>query len=93
MPVYFYFNGSNQPNTNTIGGYTVQADGKISIIKNSKPVALRATIEMKENGAIRIFGETHISMTDYEIEPPQAEMGSIKTEDEVKVIFDVVFVK
>ncbi len=78
---------------NTIGGYTVQADGNISIIKNSKPVALQATIEMKENGAIRIFGETHISMTDYEVEPPQAEMGSIKTEDDVKVIFDVVFVK
>ncbi len=78
---------------NSIGSYAVQADGKISIIKNSKPVALQATIEIKENGAIRIFGETQISMTDYQVEPPQAEMGSIKTEDEVKVVFDVVFVK
>jgi len=78
---------------NTIGGYTVQANGNITIIKNAKPVSLQATIEMKDDGSIRIFGETHISMTEYEVEPPQAEMGSIKTEDEVKVIFDVVFVK
>ncbi len=78
---------------NTIGGYTVQADGNITIIKNSKPVALQATIEIKDNGSIRIFGETHISMTNYEVEPPQAEMGTIKTEDQVKVVFDVVFVK
>ncbi len=78
---------------NSIDGYTVQADGNITIIKNKKPVSLQATIEIKENGSIRIFGETHISMTDYKVEPPQAEMGSIKTEAEVKVIFDVVFVK
>ncbi len=78
---------------NTIAGYTVQADGTITIIKNARTVSLQATIEMKEDGGIRIFGETHISMTDYEVEPPQAEMGSIKTEDEVKVVFDVVFVK
>ncbi|VAW25925.1 hypothetical protein MNBD_BACTEROID06-1422 [hydrothermal vent metagenome] len=78
---------------NTIGGYTVQANGNITIIKNTKPVALQATIEMKDDGSIRIFGETHINMTDYGVAPPQAEMGSIKTEDEVKVVFDVVFVK
>ncbi len=78
---------------NTIGGYTVQANGNITIIKNTKPVALQSTIEMKDDGSIRIFGETHISMTDYGVAPPQAEMGSIKTEDEVKVVFDVVFVK
>jgi len=78
---------------NSIGGYTVQADGNIMIIKNAKPVSLQATIEIKDNGNIRIFGETHVNMTDYEVEPPQAEMGSIKTEDEVQVVFDVIFVK
>ncbi len=78
---------------NTIDGYTVQANGTLTIIKNKKSVSLQATIEIKKDGAIRIYGETKISMTDYEVEPPQAEMGSIKTEDEVKVVFDVVFVK
>lgn len=78
---------------NTIGGYTVQADGKISIIKNTNPVSLQGTIQINSDGSIRIFGETQLSMTDYEVEPPQAEMGSIQTENEVKVVFDVVFKK
>jgi len=78
---------------NTIDGYTVQANGNLTIIKNKKPVSLQATIEIKKDGSIRIYGETNINMTDYEVEPPQAEMGSIKTEDEVKVVFDVIFIK
>ncbi len=79
--------------SNSIGGYTVQADGKISIIKNTNPVSLQGTIQLNDDGSIRIFGETEMSMTDYEVEPPQAEMGSIQTENNVKVVFDVVFKK
>ncbi len=91
--VTFIMNEVTKLTPNTIDGYTVQANGNLTIIKNKKPVSLQATIEIKKDGAIRIYGETKISMTDYEVEPPQAEMGSIKTEDEVKVVFDVVFVK
>ncbi len=78
---------------NTMEGYTVQADGKLTIVKNTKPVSLQATIEIKEDGSIRLFGKTVLSMADYDVDPPQAEMGSIKTEEEVKIVFDVVFVK
>lgn len=78
---------------NTIGGYTIQASGEVSIINNKKEVRLQATMEFQKNGNIRFFGETMIDMTDYEVELPQAEMGSIKSEKDVKIIFDVVLSK
>jgi polyisoprenoid-binding protein YceI len=77
---------------NTIG-YTIQAEGDITIIKNVKQSRMQATMELRKNGDIRFFGETMIDMTDYSVELPQAEMGSIKSEKDVKVIFDVVFTK
>lgn len=91
--VTFILSKINSLEKNTIGGYTVQADGVITIIKNPKPVTLQATIEMLPDGDIRIFGETMLSMTDFSVEPPQAEMGTIKTENGVIVVFDVVMVK
>jgi len=78
---------------NTIGGYTIQAEGEITIIGNVKVVTLQATMEMRANGTIRFFGETMIDMTEYSVELPQAEMGSIKAEKDVKVVFDVVLSK
>lgn len=79
--------------TNTIGGYTIQATGDVTIINNIQEVRLQVTMEFQENGNIRFFGETMIDMTDYEVELPQAEMGSIKSEKDVKIIFDVVLKK
>ncbi len=76
---------------NTIGGYTIQADGEITIIGNVKAVSLQTTMALEENGSIRFFGETMIDMTDYGVELPQAEMGSIKAEKDVKIVFDIIF--
>ena len=76
---------------NTIGGYTIQADGEVMIINNTNTVGVQATLEFKENNKIRFFGETMIDMTDYGVELPQAEMGSIKSEKDVKIVFDVIF--
>lgn len=91
--IEFQLTKTNKLTLNTIGGYTVQAEGKISIIKNVKVVNIQATMEPIENGAIRFFGETMIDMTDYSVELPQAEMGSIIAEKDVKIVFDVVFKK
>lgn len=77
---------------NTIGGYTIQAEGDLTIIGNSKPIRLQVTLDdKKEDGSCRFFGETMLNMMDYNVSPPTAEMGSIKTEKDVKVVFDVVF--
>ncbi len=78
---------------NTIGGYTIQADGELSIIGNVKVVSLQATVQFNSNGSIRFLGKTMIDMTKYDVELPQAEMGSIKSEKDVKIVFDVVFKK
>ena len=91
--VEFKLNEIKSLTPNTIEGYTVQADGEVTIITNKKSVGIQATLEFRKNGEIRFFGETMLDMTDYEVELPQAEMGSIKSEKDVKIVFDVVFSK
>lgn len=78
---------------NSIGGYTIQATGELTIIKTVKKTRMQATLELNKDGSIRFFGETMIDMTDYSVEPPQAEMGTIKTEKDVKIVFDVIMNK
>ena len=78
---------------NSIGGYTIQAEGDLTIVGNTQPVRLQVTMDVRKDGGFRFFGETMLSMTDYKVAPPTAEMGSIKTEKDVKVVFDVAFQK
>ena len=83
---------TNKISPNSIGGYTIQADGELTIANNTKPVQLQATMEIKNN-IIRFFGETLLEMTTFGVSPPSAEMGSIQTENGVKIVFDVTFNK
>lgn len=78
---------------NTIGGYTIQAEGDLTIANNTKPIRLQVTMDKKNKDGCRFFGETMLDMTDFNVSPPTAEMGSIKTEKDVKVVFDVTFSK
>lgn len=78
---------------NTINGFTIQAEGDLTIINNTKPKRLQVTMACKDKNTCRFFGETMIDMTEFNVSPPTAEMGSIKTEKDVKVVFDVVFKK
>jgi len=45
------------------------------------------------NGAIKIEGILDLKMSDFAIEPPTAMMGTIKTGDEIKVAYKLVYNK
>lgn len=91
--VMFTLTKVNKITPNSINGYTIQAEGDLTIIGNTQPVRLQVTLAKKEDGSCRFFGETMLNMMDYKVAPPTAEMGSIKTEKDVKVVFDVAFKK
>jgi polyisoprenoid-binding protein YceI len=75
----------------TAAGCSIDARGNLTIAGTTKPISL--TVEGISNpGGIWVFkGSKTIKMTDYNVDPPTALMGTIKTGDELKINFDVPF--
>jgi polyisoprenoid-binding protein YceI len=61
----------------TIAGVTKVVEVKTKINKSGKPVVLR--------------GEHKLKMTSFDIEPPKALLGTIKTGDEITIEFNLTF--
>uniref|UniRef100_UPI0035130C0B YceI family protein n=1 Tax=Winogradskyella sp. TaxID=1883156 RepID=UPI0035130C0B len=72
--------------------YKVTVIGDMTISGVTKSIAIDLKLELKEN-KILIEGEKSMKMTDYGIEPPKALLGTIKTGDDIKIIFKTVFQK
>jgi len=73
------------------GAYTITAQGKLTIAGTTKPVQLTAKAVVKGNGKIECTGEYALKMTDYKVEPPSFMFGSVKTGDDLRIKFNVVF--
>lgn len=67
--------------------------GKLTIAGTTKEVQLTATCLPGDGGTIQCIGEKAIRMTEYGVEPPSFMFGSVKTGDELQIVFDVVFTK
>ncbi|MBO6880473.1 YceI family protein [Winogradskyella sp.] len=72
--------------------YKVSVIGDMTISGVTKSITIDLTLKLKDN-KIWIEGEKSIKMTDYGIEPPKALLGTIKTGDDIKIIFKSVFQK
>ncbi|WP_423128367.1 YceI family protein [Gaoshiqia sp. Z1-71] len=64
----------------TIAGKTQKLNEDFQLVKH-------------ENGTLQIKGILEIKMSDYGIKPPVALMGTIKTNDEVKIAYDLNYHK
>ncbi len=49
--------------------------------------------KINNNGSIEIQGSVDLKMSDFDVEPPVALMGTIKTGDEIKVSFKLIYNK
>lgn len=65
-------------------------NGTFQIAGASKDVKINAT-ETSASGIIGLKGSYDFKLSDYDITPPTALMGTVKTGDEVKISFDVKF--
>jgi polyisoprenoid-binding protein YceI len=68
----------------------LRTTGSLTIGGESKKVNMLVTYQV-EAGKLTIQGELPILMRDYNIDPPTAMMGTIKTGEEVTVAFQAVF--
>ena len=70
-------------------GYTVNTVGNLTIAGTTKPINLEVKGKILANGSIQFTGAKQILMTNFNIDPPTALLGTLKTGDEVTVKFDL----
>jgi polyisoprenoid-binding protein YceI len=70
--------------------YKVLITGNMTICGVTKSVNIELTVKLVGNNLL-LEGEKSLLMTDYGIAPPKALLGTIKTGDEIKIIFKTVF--
>ena len=76
--------------TPTEEAQTLKATGDLTIAGTTKPVDLEVTAEKTADGFYHFVGSKALKMTDFNMEPPTALFGSLKTGDDVTVKFDIV---
>jgi polyisoprenoid-binding protein YceI len=75
-------NGSNN--------YSLTARGRLTISNVTKEVVLTANGTMNADKSITYSGTYKLKMTDYNVEPPSAMLGTIKTGDQITVKFNLL---
>lgn len=76
-----------EPRPGTAGA--LRGVGVLRIAGVDREVALNITTERKE-GTLAVHGVTQFLMTDFDITPPKAMLGMLKTDPKVTVTFDTV---
>jgi len=76
-----------------VSGDKISATGDLTIAGTKKNTAIDATCAVQSNGDIKCTGSKKIKLTEYNIDPPTAMFGTIKTGDDLEIVFDVTFTK
>lgn len=76
-----------------ISADSVMATGDLTIAGVTKTVDMKVSYEISEDGSITFKGEYPINMKDYEVDPPSAMLGTIKTGEDVTVTFAAKFIQ
>ncbi|MCB0855839.1 MAG: YceI family protein, partial [Bacteroidetes bacterium] len=65
--------------------------GQLTIAGVTKTITLNADCKVSDNGQITCTGSKKIKMSDYGIDPPTAMFGTIKTGDDLTIVFSAGF--
>lgn len=69
---------------------SLTATGSLTISGVTQPVTMRVAYKIEDAG-IRFIGSHPIKFTDFNIDPPKAVFGTIKTGDELTLSFNTLF--
>lgn len=72
--------------------YSVVLIGDLTVTGKTNEIEIQAEVTKKDKMVI-IDGKYSLKMTDYNIEPPKALLGAIKTGNEVTINFKTIFSK
>lgn len=69
--------------------WEIQARGKLSIAGVSREIPLSVQAAASKDGRLKMWGQYELNMLDYQVEPPTAMMGAIKTGEKVTITFTI----
>jgi polyisoprenoid-binding protein YceI len=90
--ITFVFN-SLKSYTRTQDNFKGELIGTLSIAGKSKKITVPFAGNVAPSGTLQIKGAVKFKMTDFGIDPPTAMLGTLKTGDEVKINYDLQYVK
>jgi polyisoprenoid-binding protein YceI len=70
---------------------SIFAKGVLNMAGVKNTIDLVGAYSIDENGTLSFSGSEELKMTDYKMKPPKAMLGSLKTGDDVEVVFSVAF--
>jgi polyisoprenoid-binding protein YceI len=76
-------------NSNTVKAKT---KGKLKISGVTKYLSFNIIIK-RSGDNLKVSGNTKVKMTDFDIEPPSMFLGTVTTDDVVKIFFDLTLTK
>lgn len=102
--IHKYLKGKDNPNitfklssvsniTQQNDSLLIDANGVINAAGKDNPVEMQVTANIGSDGTINFSGEQQLLMTDFDIDPPTAVFGTIRSKDEIVIKFDVSFSK
>ena len=73
-----------------LGGNKASITGNLTIAGTTKPVTFEV-LTLVKGQIVELKGETSCKMTDFNITPPTAMLGTIKTDNKIKISFKTSF--
>ncbi len=73
------------------GAKMLKIDGNMTIAGETRPVTLNVLGEILETNALKFSGQHTVNMTNFDVDPPSAMLGTIKSGEEVTIRFDIIF--
>ena len=74
-------------------GNTLRTTGNLTIAGKTNAAKMDANYTINDDGSITLEGSHQVKMTEFDIKPPTAMLGTIKTGDEITISYVVVFRK
>lgn len=73
--------------------YIFDTTGKLTIAGTTKNIEMKLAGKIQKDGSLHFQGKKDMKMTDFNIKPPSALFGTIKSDDEISVSFDIIAAK
>ena len=73
--------------------FSIEAPGNLTMAGTTKSITLKANGKVLDNGDLNFTISQKLKMTEYNMKPPTAVLGTIQVGDEVTVLFDVTLTR
>jgi polyisoprenoid-binding protein YceI len=89
-PEISYILASFTTSGETPNSFTLHATGRLTVAGVEKPIDFQVEAERQKDGSVVATGTVPILMTAYDVKPPTAMLGMLRTGDQVEVKFNLV---